>query len=265
MKKFITIILFTFLFATSAFSEDIKLEGIFQGENIFVMNPFASSGVGFCIYEVTVNGQLTTDEINSSAFEVDLSQFHFKIGDPIVIVLKHKEGCVPKILNPEVIKPRSTFDTESITVDKSGTLKWSTTNEKGALAFVVEQFRWEKWIKVATVQGVGTPAKNSYSVPVDIHTGINKFRVKQVDFSKKPRLSPEATHRNLAAQITFQPGDGKKAGSEITFSSETSYEIYDYYGKLALKGKGLKVNVTKLEKGQYFINYDNIGQTFIKK
>jgi len=265
MKKIISIILIAFFSTFAAYSEEIKLEGIFQGENIFIMNPFASSGVGFCVYEVTVNGKITTDETNSSAFEIDLSVYHFKIGDPLVIIIKHKEGCVPKVLNPEVIKPKSTFEIESITVDKTGTLKWTTTNERGALQFVVEQFRWEKWIKVGTVNGVGTPGKNSYSIQVETHTGVNKFRVKQVDFSKKARYSTEAIFRNLAGPVTFEPGDGKKATNELIFSSETTYEIYDFYGKQVLKGKGTKVNILKLEKGQYFLNYDNVTQSFSKK
>jgi hypothetical protein len=265
MKKTLLFLIFIITTQFSLFGEEIKLEGVFQGENIFVMNPFAATGVGFCIFEVTVNGKVTTDEINSSAFEIDLTVHGLNIGDPVVIIIKHKQGCTPKVLNPEVLKPKSTFEIESITVDKTGILRWTTTNEKGSLAFTVEQFKWEKWVKVSTVNGVGTPGKNSYSCPVELHTGTNKFRVKQVDFSKKSRLSPEATFRNLAAPVTFQPGDGKRAIDDITFSAETSYEIYDYYGKLMMKGRGNKVNILKLDKGQYFINYDNVTQTFLKK
>ena len=57
----------------AASAEELVVKGTYQGENIYVKNPFAPSGVGFCAYEVTVNGTITTDEINSSAFEIDLS------------------------------------------------------------------------------------------------------------------------------------------------------------------------------------------------
>ena len=46
----------------------IVLEGHYQGKNLFIQNPFSEAGVGFCVYEVTVNDQIATDEINSSAF-----------------------------------------------------------------------------------------------------------------------------------------------------------------------------------------------------
>jgi hypothetical protein len=49
----------------------IVLEGNFQGKNLFIQNPFSEAGVGFCVFEVTVNDQIATDEINSSAFELD--------------------------------------------------------------------------------------------------------------------------------------------------------------------------------------------------
>jgi len=185
-------------------------------------------------------------------------------GDAVVVLIKHKEGCQPKVLNPEVLKPKSTFTVESIKIDKSGKLIWVTQGEKGALPFVIEQFKWKKWIKTGTVDGKGTPGNNTYSLTVPLHSGINKFRVKQTDYSKKPRYSPEATYRNLAAPVTFTPGNGKKAGNQITFSSETEYEIYDYFGKLRLKGKSKTINITSLEGGSYFINYDNQSETFEK-
>ena len=42
----------------------IEFRGTYQGENLYVKNPFAATGVGFCVYEVTVNGMTSTDEIN---------------------------------------------------------------------------------------------------------------------------------------------------------------------------------------------------------
>jgi hypothetical protein len=88
----------------------IVLEGNYQGKNLFVQNPYAEAGVGFCVFQVTVNDKVATDEINSSAFEVDLGNFNLKMGDKVVIKIMHKDGCTPKVLNPEVLKPKSTFD-----------------------------------------------------------------------------------------------------------------------------------------------------------
>jgi hypothetical protein len=266
MKKLIFIIVLTISITFLGFSENqIVLEGIYQGENVFVMNPFSATGVGFCIFEVTVNGEITTDEINSSAFEIDLSALDIEEGETVKIIIKHKDGCTPKVLNSEVLNPKSTFNVEAITVSKDGTLKWSTTGERGVLTFTVEQYKWNKWIKVESVEGKGTSTLNNYSCKVSFNTGENKFRVKQIDYTKKARYSDEVTYTSLAATITFLPGDGKKAIDKITFSATTSYEIYDYFGRLQLKGEGLNVDITSLTNGSYFLNYDNATATFEKK
>lgn len=241
---------------------EIVLEGIYQGKNLYVMNPFASAGVGFCVYEVTVNGKITTDEINSSAFEIDLSIYQFNIGDKITVVIKHKDNCLPKVLNPEVLKPKSTFNIVKIEVTKDGSLQWTTTGESGSLPYIVEQYRWNKWIKVAEVEGKGTSGTHSYSVKINLHSGINKFRVKQVDYTKKPRLSPEVTFKSLEPPVNIT---NTKFENEIVFSRETMYEIYDYYGNRIMKGIGSRIDISSLKKGDYFINYDNKMETFKKK
>lgn len=241
---------------------EIVLKGVYQGKNLYVMNPFASSGVGFCVYEVTVNGQMSTDEINSSAFEIDLTVFQFKQGDNLIIIIKHKDGCSPKIINPEVLKPQSTYVAANMKVLANGNLTWSTNGESGSLPFIVEQFRWNKWIKVATVEGKGTPGKNEYSVKVSPHSGNNRFRIKQIDYTKKPNYSKEIRYRSMDAPVTYSISKG---GVEIIFSASTMYEIYDYYGNLIDKGTAAKVDISGLAKGDYFLNYETNTETFKKK
>jgi len=262
MKKIIVSFILLVVASQILFAGEIKLDGIFQGKNIYVMNPYSSSGVGFCVYEVTVNGQIATDEINSSAFEIDFSSYQLKVGDKLTLIVKHKENCTPKILNSEVLKPRSSFNTTLIKVEKDETLKWTTTGEAGKLDFVVEQFRWNKWVKVGEVDGKGTDGQNNYSIKVNTHSGSNKFRVKQIDYTKKPRYSDEAMFRSMQPEVTFTP---KKVSTEIIFSAETMYEIYDNYGTIVLKGTATKVDVTGLTKGKYYLNYDNVMAEFTKK
>src|ERR1700741_1848779 len=140
-----------FLKLTAQSGGVIILEGNYQGKNLYIQNPFGSNGVGFCVSEVKVNGNITTDEINSSAFEIDMKPHKLNIGDKVEIKIFHKEDCKPKVLNAEVLKPKSTYEVISMNVDKDGTFTWSTKSETGKLAFAVEQFRWNKWVKVGEV------------------------------------------------------------------------------------------------------------------
>jgi len=261
MKRIFLIFIATVLTFISAHAGEIELRGTFQGENLYVKNPFAASGVGFCVYEVTVNGQTTTDEINSSAFEIDLSVFQFAIGEALIVGIKYKEGCEPKVLNPEVLNPRATFVINTLEVVNDD-LVWSTNKESGALPFIVEQYRWNKWVKVGEIQGKGSIESNNYKLAVRRHSGENRFRIKQVDYRNKPRYSEEVKSTTTKEEVSFGPN---KIVDLITFSAPTLYEIYDEYGGIVFKGYGAEVNVAGIEKGRYYINYDNKMERFTKK
>lgn len=264
-KYFVIIILSIVTFTSVSAQQEIKLQGIYQNENLYVLNPFTASGTGFCVYEVLVNGKTTTDEVASNAFEIDLGIYNFKVGDPVQIVIRHRDGCKPQVLNPEVLLPKSTFTIAYFNVDKNGNLTWKTTGEIGSIPFNVEQYKWNKWVTVITVQGVGTPDQNTYNTKVHFISGNNRFRIKQVDYSKKPRYSQELTYKNAVAPVTFKPGNGQKTSKEITFSAYTEYEIYDYYGQAVTKGYSNKADVSSLKPGTYFLNYDNKSEYFEKK
>jgi hypothetical protein len=103
----------------------------------------------------------------------------------VVVKMKHKDGCTPVVLNPEVLKPKSTFDIVKQSIASDGTYTWTTTNETGELPFIVEQKRWNKWVKVGEVMGTGKPGEHTYSFKVTPHSGENTFRVKQVDLTKR--------------------------------------------------------------------------------
>lgn len=262
MKK-VSLFLFCITSAAAALAQGtIVLDGNYQGKNIYVQNPFAGNGVGFCVFEVTVNDQVTTDEINSSAFEIDFKNFQLKLGDKVEVKIKHKSDCKPKVLNPEVLKPKSTFEVVSMSIDGDGSLKWSTKGETGKLPYIIEQFRWNKWVKVGEVEGNGTSDVNQYSFKVTPHSGKNSFRVKQVDYTGQPRLSKPVDYNSTLSEVTFSPA---KVTREIMFSEETMFEIYDQYGNVVKKGFAKTVDAGNLQKGVYYLNYDNKMGEFIKK
>ncbi len=268
MKRY-GIVFLLFIQAAWAYSQGgvIIIEGNYQGKNLYVQNPFASGGVGFCVTEVYVNGNLTTDETQSSAFEVDFKPHKLNIGDKVEIKVKHKDDCRPKVLNPEVLKPKSTFEVISMSVTGDGNLKWSTKGESGKLAYVVEQFRWNKWVKIGETDGKGTATTNDYEYKVAPHSGKNQFRVKQTDYSGQPRLSKPTDFNSTSCEVSFTP---QKVSKDINFEcsgkpAETMYEIYDQYGNIVKRGFGSKIDCSNLPKGGYFLNYDNKMGEFVKK
>jgi hypothetical protein len=81
----------------------IILKGHYNGNNLFVKNLPGPDGLGFCINEIMVNGNRTSDEITGEHIEIDLKASGVREGHEITVEIKHYKGCEPKILNPEVL------------------------------------------------------------------------------------------------------------------------------------------------------------------
>jgi hypothetical protein len=256
---------FVFSLVLSVFSLNasvLVVEGKFQSKNIYIQNSFGSNGVGFCATEIKVNGQITTDEVNSSAFEIDLTAMNIKPGEKVVIEISHKSDCVPVVLNPEVLKPRPTFEVVSMNINNSGILKWTTKNESGPLPYVIEQFKWNKWVYVGEVQGLGNPDNHDYSFQVATHSGENKFRVKQVGMATTPKVSSAVIVNSTIDKPYFMITKDNKA---IQFTNETAFEVYDAFGSVVKKGFGKATDISNLSKGKYYLCYDNQVTEFDKK
>lgn len=258
-KLFASIVLF-FTLGVAFASSTLLVEGKYQNKNLYVQNFFGGSGIGFCAFEVKVNGNITTDEVNSSAFEIDLGAQKLKFGDKVVIEILHKDGCQPKVLNMEDLKPKPSFEVLTMNITSSGLLKWTTKMEGGSLPYIVEQFKWNKWVPVGEVDGVGTPDQHEYSFQVTTHSGENKFRVKQVGTGNQPRYSNNVVLNSMIEKPKFEV-----KSNVLSFSYETGYEVYDSYGIVVKKGFGKEVKIENLDKGKYYLCYDNQITEFSKK
>lgn len=262
MKKAISIISFVF-FSTAIFAGVIVLDGFYQNRNIYVQNSIAGYGVGFCVYEVRVNGQISTDEINSSTFEIDLKQHRLEYGAPVVIMIKHKDGgCLPKVINPDALKPNPTFETIYMNIEDNGLLKWTTVNETAKLPFIIEQFKWNKWVQVGEVEGKGVPTANYYTFQTSAIAGMNKFRVKQKGYIDKTKFSPSVAYFALKPEVTYVYNKDKQ---KVEFSENTFFEVFDKFGNLVKKGYGAKIDVSNLKKETYYMNFGNTMGEFKKK
>ncbi len=244
----------------------LSIEGTYLGKNLYIQNPENEEGFGFCVSKVTVNGDLLPSGYSVNAFEIDFSLFNIAIGEPLFIVIEHSAGCTPKILNPEVLLPKSTFDMVEITANSSGKLTWTTINENGKLPFFIEQFRWNKWVQVGEVRGKGIVTTNKYEFQVVPHSGENILRVVQVDHSGMKRISQEV---KFTSQQKIISKGSTIVKNTINFTEEnqpssTRFEIFDVYGNIIKKGTGTTVDCSNLLKGAYYINYDNKTEKFFK-
>ncbi len=258
-----TLFLSLFLVITTLISsaEVVVVSGIYQGKDLYVKNPVTTGGVGYCIFEVLVNGSITSDEVNSPAFAVDLAVWGLKQGDPVEIVLRCKENCEVKVINPEVIYPNSTFEVTSMSGTPEGLITWTTTKESSAIPYIIEQFKWNRWLKIGEVNGLGKTSENQYSFQANMHSGSNTFRIYQLDY-KGQRTSQEIKVESSAPVITIK---NTRVSSTLEFSAETDFEIYSEYGALVKTGRGIKVDTTKFPSGKYYVSFDSKGGVIVDK
>lgn len=229
----------------SAIAQDITLNGVYRGKDIYVQNPYFSAEGSFCIAYISVNDQQVIDAPATSAVKIDLSKF--AINAPISILVNHHGGCLPKILNPEVLKAGSVFKFIQITADDAS-ISWVTTGEMpGDGSYIVLKLKIDGWIPILNIKGKGNLDNNQYSVGIDHYSGDNRFKLKYI-FNDQETISEEFEFYSDLDPITYYP-DGN-VYNMISLSRVTDYVIKNYAGEVLLKGLGQDINVESLPYGE---------------
>lgn len=244
----------------------LSVSGYYQGLNLFISNPIKADGYGYCVQKVLVNGNVLPASIQSDYFEINLALFDLKKGDEIFVELDHGAECLPRFVNPEVLLPLSTFMTTSLTATAAGKVTWVTSNESGKLNFIVEQFKWGRWVSAGEVQGKGSRTANTYSLSIIPTSGKNKIRISQTDNTGQTRSSQAIYFQSNVPAVVKTPA---KVKSLLYFKSngaatKTKFELYDPYGNLLIKGYDSQINCSSLLNGVYYINFDNKSEKIIK-
>ncbi len=156
----------------------------------------------------------------------------------------------------------ATFEIQTFKISKDGMVSWTSKNESGSLPYIVEQFIFDKWVTVAKINGVGSPTPNSYSVPVILNSGENKFRIKQKGYDKMSKFSDAIMFYSKKEAVTYAV---KNKNLLLEFSSDTYFIVYNPYGAIVKQGYGNSINISEYAKGYYCLVYDNKLGGFEKK
>jgi hypothetical protein len=257
MKNRLLLLLSTALFCLNLNAQEINIDGVYNGKNLYILNP--SIGNGYCVSEVWVNGKKTKDEVNSNSFEIDFSLLGIKEGTTLRIRIFHSKNCLPKIINPEVLEEITRLSFVNIKINKGETINWEINGNALQGNFSVEQYRWKKWVLVNEISIQDSTTLNSYSVEIYPNTGQNLFRIKFTDDKGKVFYSKEIKYNQPGKELTITTD---KIKDKIALSNTSMYEIFDEKNNLILQGTSKYIDVSELKKGKYFINYDNKTETF---
>jgi len=238
---------------------EYTLTGEYQGKDLYVQNPLSNDKLNFCTREVYVNDQIVITSPKTSAFAIDLSDM--RPGDPILIKIVHKEGCVPKIINPQVIRSKSSFQYLNTSADAIS-INWVTRGELSDGKFIVEHYQNKNWVAQHAVAGKGSFETNQYSVIPMHHTAENKYRIKYVQNDGKTFFSRIFEYYNDVDPVSFYPA---LVTDKITLSRESDYAVVDSYGNQVVKGRATEIQLKNLSSGLYFLHIDNREERFVKK
>lgn len=259
MKRYLCLIAFFVGFITmNANAAVLILAGIYQGKNVYIQNPPVSESE-FCAEEVYVNDVLVMSKITASAFEVDLS--HLKMDEPVTVKIVHKEGCKPKVLNPQVLRVNSAFQFNSFIVDERK-LTWSTKGEKAGGKMFIEQFLNNNWVVVKEITGHGSITLNNYQIEEMHHSGVNKYRVKFLEHDGPSYYSKVVEYQSSKKPVDFTP---KRVTTLVYLSRAVPWEVIDSYGNVIKKGTGKEIDMHSLKEGVYYLNFDNRTEKVLKK
>lgn len=249
------------MLSIQAFAQNTEytMTGEYQGKNIYVQNPLSTDKINFCTSEVFLNERLVNSAPKTSAFEIDLS--NLKVGASVFIKIVHKDGCTPKVINPQVIRSKSKFQFLSVNADALA-ISWSTIGELPYGKYFLEQYKNKKWVNIETVSGKGSFDANQYNIPPVHHTGDNKYRIKYIQNNDKIFFSRVFDYFHDVEPISFFP---TLVVDKIVLSRATDYSVVDSYGNHITEGIGKEIQLNNLKAGLYFLYVDNREEKFVKK
>jgi len=144
----------------------------------------------------------------------------------------------------------------SIKVYDEATIVWTASGETTTLPYVIEQFRWNKWIKIGEVDPHLSAGEKTYQFKAAPNSGEIVCRVKPTSSSTENKEIRWTNPKIAKVQFTVKK-------SEILFSDEqsnpveTMFKLIDSSGALVKRGWAQKVSCDNLAKGSYTLNYDN--------
>lgn len=247
-----------FLFSQIFYAQEIKLTGVYNGTNLYVMN----HGADFCVSSIYINDSLSKDEIKSNAFEINFDLMDIDSGAAVNVVISHKENCKPVVINPDAINPLNNFAFKSFRVNRNGTANFSISGDQGPEPIKLQQFRWGKWINIADVAEPEPQKPNYYNVELKFHFGENLFRLVRTSESGVDTYSKTVKIRSQNKELKLV---SSKVSDILKFTDETFFEIFDERGGFIRDGYGLEEDVSDLSKGKYWVNYDNKTEMFNKR
>lgn len=260
MRKVVIYLFVLCLIPGAVNAAELVLNGVYQGKDIYVQNSYSRQEKAFCTLSVTVNDREVISNPTSSAFKISFS--HLAIGDIVVIRIHYREGCTPRIVNPDAIQPLRKFEFLTAQADRNA-VSWLTRGEMPGGKYLIERkVANNDWEVVKEVPYQQDAQAGNYAIPIQHRGGENIYRIKYQGVNDVNAYSVSFAYTYKETPITFYPVEATR---KLYLSEETDYLITDAKGKKYKRGRGRIIKIHNLKPGEYFLNYQERSERFIKK
>lgn len=257
-----TIVLLTLLAVAGtsvAQEQQIKVTGVYQGQAVFIQNPLMNGTNNFCISAIFINGDRLNIDYNRSALELDFNSFD--LYTPVTVSIKHPEVCTPRVLNPEAIRFYSAFKFTDIILNDT-TLTWRTRGEKGEGSYAIEKLFADGWNTLEQLPSKNNFTGSTYTTLPELKEGSNKYRIRyDIVGTDRYIYSQEQEYVYYPEPLRIYP---LTVTDNLYLSRIAEYEISTSEGRTILTGKGNKIELSRLRRGEYYITVGERVEKFVK-
>ena len=259
MKNLITycFILTHFLCYSQGFEE---YKATYKGDKLFLKNIF-NSNAKKCIDSIKINNQDVKLSENSLIYVLDPGEYEVKIGQNFIIQLFYQNDCIPRFFNFPLTHKKTPI-LENAYIDSARNIIWDSQNESQNTTYLIQHYKWNRWVTIKEINVQIKKGANQYSFTPNYHSGINKFKIKQLDSVQIKSISKILIYDTPKVCKPIKMFNSQN--NIIEFSDSTHYELYDSEGVKLNRGFRKEIDIRNLKKGIYFLNYDNITGEIIK-
>ncbi|MDR2836727.1 MAG: hypothetical protein LBV69_11170 [Bacteroidales bacterium] len=264
MKNILFLISLSFFIVVSTMikAQSVDIKFVYQARNVFINNPMLDDvGKIYCINKIFINEKEYICDKYTSVIGIYLENLNIEVGEMVEIQIFNKEECTPTIVNPEIFENFCLF--EIISKDlKNNVLSFSTRFETVASPFYIQEYRFDNWRNIDTIQGVGGAGNHNYKISVTPFLGINNYRIYQIDFYGQKTYSEVLSFSNVKRPNSIV----SKNNNQIVLKEDATYSIVDNLGNELQNGTQKTIDISNLSDGNYFLCFENHYAEFtIKK
>lgn len=142
-----------------------------------------------------------------------------------------------------------------IYVTQNNDLIWLTEREAIDQEYLIQQYKWGRWVTVGTVPNQGSMEINQYRFKLLPHKGVNKYRVAMQNHDNTYRSSPTVIFYEETPPVEMKINRRKRV---IKFSASTTWWLTDQFANSIAEGEGQEVSLNDLKRGRlYYICFDD--------